>query len=33
MSDLRQFVDELETFIAKKHWPIPAYAEILYSVI
>jgi glutamine synthetase len=33
MSDLRQFVDEIETFVAKKHWPIPAYAEILYSVI
>jgi glutamine synthetase len=33
MSDLRLTVDELETFVARKHWPIPAYAEILYSII
>ena len=33
MSELRLIVDELETFVAKKHWPIPAYAELLYSVI
>jgi len=33
MSELRLIVDELETLVAKKHWPIPTYAEILYSVI
>jgi len=33
MSDLRLLADELETLTAKKHWPIPVYAEILYSVI
>ena len=33
MSELRLVVDELETLIAKKHWPLPTYAELLYSVI
>jgi glutamine synthetase len=33
MTELRLIVDELETLIARKHWPIPTYAEILYSVI
>jgi glutamine synthetase len=33
MGQLREVVDELETVVAKKHWPIPTYAEILYSVI
>ena len=33
MSELRLIADELETFVAKKHWPIPVYAELLYSVI
>ena len=33
MSELRVIVDELETLVAKKHWPIPTYAELLYSVI
>ncbi|MCL2765440.1 MAG: glutamine synthetase III [Treponema sp.] len=33
MSELRLIIDELETLVAKKHWPIPTYAEILYSVI
>ena len=32
MSELRVVVDELETLIAKKHWPLPTYAELLYSV-
>jgi glutamine synthetase len=32
MSELRLIVDELETFVAKKYWPIPSYAEMLYSV-
>ena len=33
MSELRLIVDELETVVAKKYWPYPTYAEILYSVI
>ncbi|MCL2208425.1 MAG: hypothetical protein FWB90_10110, partial [Fibromonadales bacterium] len=33
MSELRLVVDELETLVAKKHWPFPSYAEILYSVV
>ena len=33
MSELRLIVDELETHVAGKHWPIPTYAELLYSVI
>ncbi len=32
MSELRAVVDELETLVAKKHWSLPTYAEILYSV-
>jgi len=33
MSELRLIVDELETLVARKYWPLPVYAEILYSVI
>ena len=33
MSELRFTVDELETLVAKKYWPIPTYAEMLYSVV
>ena len=33
MSELRPVIDELETLVAKKHWPFPTYAELLYSVI
>ena len=33
MSELRLVVDELETLIAKKHWPLPTYAQLLYSVV
>lgn len=33
MSELRLIVDELETLIAKKYWPLPSYADLLYSVI
>jgi len=33
MSELRVIVDELETFVAKKHWPFPTYAELLNSVL
>jgi len=32
MSELRLVIDELETLVAKKHWPLPTYAEMLYSV-
>jgi glutamine synthetase len=32
MKELRQTVDELEAITAKKHWPLPTYGEILYSV-
>jgi len=33
ISELRLVVDELETLVARKHWPFPTYAELLYSVI
>ncbi len=33
MSELRVVVDELETLISKKHWELPTYSEILYSVL
>lgn len=32
MNELRLAVDELETRVSKKHWPLPSYGEILYSV-
>ncbi len=32
MTELRLLVDELETLVASKYWPIPTYAEMLYSV-
>jgi glutamine synthetase len=33
MIELRLTVDELETLVARKHWPFPNYGQILYSVI
>jgi len=33
MSEMRLIVDELETLVARKHWPLPTYAELLYSVV
>ena len=33
MSELRLIADELESLVAEKHWPLPSYAEMLYSVI
>ena len=33
MSELRLIVDELETLTSKKVWPLPTYAEMLFSVI
>ena len=32
MEDLRDAVDTLEALAAKKHWPLPSYAQLLYSV-
>jgi len=32
MGDLRTVVDELESIVASKHWPLPTYFELLYSV-
>jgi len=33
MEDLRCVVDDLETLVARKHWPLPSYAELLFSVL
>ncbi|MCL2078940.1 MAG: glutamine synthetase III [Oscillospiraceae bacterium] len=33
MSELRLIVDELETVIARKYWPLPAYGQLLYSIV
>ncbi len=33
MSELRLIVDELETIVARKYWPFPSYAKLLYSVV
>ena len=33
MLKLRRIVDELETLTARKHWPVPTYAELLNSVV
>ena len=33
MSNLRQIVDKLETLTSKKHWPLPSYSELLYSIV
>ena len=33
MLELRLAADELETLVAKKHWPFPTYGQILYSVV
>ncbi|MCL2109361.1 MAG: glutamine synthetase III [Oscillospiraceae bacterium] len=32
MSELRLVADELETIVGREFWPLPSYAEILYSV-
>ncbi len=32
MTELRACVDELETTVARKYWPFPTYAEMLFSV-
>ncbi len=33
MAELRLVVDELEMLVAKKHWPLPSYAALLYSAL
>ena len=33
MQELRLVVDELETLVGTKYWPLPSYAKLLYSVI
>ena len=33
MAEVRLVVDELETIVARKHWPFPSYAELLYSIV
>jgi glutamine synthetase len=33
MVELRLVVDELETLVAREHWPFPTYGQILFSVI
>ena len=33
MNELRSAADELEIITAKKYWPLPNYAELLYSVV
>ena len=32
MNDLRRPVDELETMVDRKVWPIPTYADLLFEV-
>jgi len=32
MSDVRKHADELEGVVAKEHWPIPTYSDLIYSV-
>jgi glutamine synthetase len=32
MAELRAVADELESLVASKYWPLPTYAELLYSV-
>jgi glutamine synthetase len=32
MEELRAVVDELEALVAKKYWPLPSYAQMLFSV-
>jgi glutamine synthetase len=33
MSELRLIVDELETLVSDKYWPLPTYGQMLFSVI
>ncbi|HOO22446.1 MAG TPA: hypothetical protein PKY53_02050 [Clostridia bacterium] len=33
MGALREVVDAAEQLVAKKHWSLPTYAELLFGVI
>jgi len=33
MCELRPIVDELETIVSRKHWPLPSYAKLLSSAM
>ena len=33
MLELRQIVDVLEIIVSKKHWPLPTYADMFFSVL
>lgn len=33
MQNLRGVVDELETLVSKKHWTLPTYGDLIYSLI
>ncbi|NLG53040.1 MAG: glutamine synthetase type III, partial [Clostridiales bacterium] len=32
LNELRMTIDEIELIMSKKHWDIPTYVDILYSV-
>jgi glutamine synthetase len=32
MSNLREIVDELETIVDKKYWPIPTYVDLMFGL-
>ncbi|MCL1988627.1 MAG: glutamine synthetase III [Firmicutes bacterium] len=32
MQNLRNTVDEIEPLVSKKHWPLPSYSDLLYSL-
>ena len=32
MSQLRQLTDEMELLVSRKHWPLPTYGDLLFSV-
>ena len=32
MEEMRAFADDMECYTAKKYWPFPTYADILFSV-
>ena len=33
MEEMRAFADDMEGYTAKKYWPFPTYADILFSVV
>lgn len=32
MESMRAYADDMEAYTAKKYWPFPTYADILFSV-